>query len=72
MMLAVDEYNGCFSPTTLKNTQKEWVRPSLSFLFISLSYTLFVYYAGDGTPVESSQIHTPSCPSGTYTTDNIL
>ena len=54
MMLAVDEYNGCFSPTTLKNTQKEWVRPSLSFLFISLSHTLFVYYAGDGTPVESS------------------
>ena len=25
IMLAVDEFNGSFSPTTLRNQQKEWV-----------------------------------------------
>ena len=25
MILAVDEFNGCFNPTTLKTQQKEWV-----------------------------------------------
>jgi hypothetical protein len=27
MVLAVDEFNGCFNPTTLKTPQKEWVVP---------------------------------------------
>ena len=30
MVLAVDEFNGCFNPTTLKTPQKEWVRTSVA------------------------------------------